>query len=558
MNSKFLNTQDRFKTNQTVNPYSSEDVDPLPTRNIYSLFGDGGHDLFRHGLADITILPEDANSSDGNRLSQFKETSDYFIQNDGFGSVTAKEDPVMFGFDLIIRAQESPLFSSTLPDSVESFFRSDTVNGNKEMLSREKTWMTFKTQFFQFFRDNLNNMAYSESANKDNPSNSRFYYYLKKVTGLENLVESNSSDTIKSFIDYGKDTIKLEFTEDVSLRLGRLAQLYKTLYWSRLSGKTMIPENLLRFDCDIVISEVRNFVKVKKVLDDKNVNTNDLKVLKDNVNRYVYTLYDCQLFFDKMTHPGEIDLGSAPTESAPYAISFNYKFSTLRVDAFDVRGDKSYTSVNNGSYDPYSITPLDRFLTTESKVDTSISETMVRDIPEVSIEIINFEGNIISPNKPNSNSDITNAKSKSKIGPDISDKKANLLDKSKDIADVKSDNKVSKTKSDMNKKQVDDAKDGKAKNSWLKSDTAGARFAKRIANAGISVVNSSILSRAAILNKTLDKITGNLPVGPHSITPPLNIYTDTFNGQVASSSKQVRDAFTKFTGESIADLFKKK
>ncbi len=634
MSSRFLNTEDRFGKNKTTTPYDNGEK-PIPTRNIYALFGDGGHDLFRHGLADLTVLPTgDPNNT---RLSLFTETPDYFIKTDGFGDVTAKEDPVMFGFDIIIRTQESPLFSSTIPDSVQSLFASDIVNGNDEMKSREEIWKVFKTQFFQFFRDTLEHHPYTESPNTDNPSNSRFYYYLKKVSGLENLVESNSGENIKAFTDYGKDMIKLEFSEDVSLRLGRLAQLYKTLYWSRLGGKTMIPENLLRFDCDIVVSEVRNFVKVKKALD----NPNDIQVLRDNVNRYVYTLYDCQLFFDKMAHPGEIDLGSAPTEFNGYGVSFNYKFSTVRVDAFDVQSDTTYTSVNTGTYNPYSVTPLDRFLNTTSDIasstQSSIGVTKAGSIADVVIEVIPYNEDNSVPNKQNkdTNSDskadttkssnINNAKLNSQIDDAIVSQKKSLLDEEiKQFKDSTNFNKplligpeasptvtplspikptpvtpsvtdhrwgrpsilvggdhdgyggadqnyqqagfttnqfgehTANKKDKMSSKETTDSKDGKSKNSWLNGDTPGAKFAKRIANAGISAVNSAILSRAAILNKTLDKITGNLPVGPHSITPPLNLYTNTFNGQIASSSKQVRDAFTKFAGESIADLFKKK
>ncbi len=588
---RFIKTSDKFDKKL---PYDDGTYKPNPTRNIYALFGDGGHDLFRHGLAEIT--PND-DAGGNTRLSMFDSTVDYSL-SDGFGDVTAKEDPVMFGFDIVIRTQESPLFSDVLQDSVFNFFDSSAAVNNAEMLSRLEVWQNFKAHFFQFFRDSLDNKPYTESPNSSNPSNSRFYYYLKKVSGLDQLVESTSGDTIKSFVDYGKEMIKLEFSEDVTLRVGRMAQLYKTLSWSRLSGKTMIPENLLRFDCDIVVSEVRNFAKVKKILDESGTpSATDLQILKDNVNRYVYTLYECQLFFDKMPHPGEIDLGAVPDAYTGYSMGFTYKFSTLRLDAFNPIENK-YVPLNNGTYNPFSITPLDKFLNVSSSVGTtqsgSISDSSVGVEPQIQINVIKYGEDSSVPNNQNTDTNSTSAEGDSantenslqkkkddeQLGDSIQTMKSSLLEEeikqfqgltSSQVAvdDLRWGRPSSKYPGSVNepgpsnqdkKKEILDKetnanKEGKAKESWMNSDTPGARFAKRIANAGIAVVNQAILSRAALLNKTIGKIGGAFL--NNRILPPKNIYESPFNGQVYTSSKIVKDAFTRFVGESISDLFKK-
>ena len=79
--------------------------------------------------------------------------------------------------------------------------------------------------------------------------------------------------------DYNKDVIKLNFLEDLSATMGTLAHLYKLLYWSRPNGKGLIPENLLRFNCDIIVSECRNFNRVRKAAN----TSGDLEIIKDNV-----------------------------------------------------------------------------------------------------------------------------------------------------------------------------------------------------------------------------------------------------------------------------------
>lgn len=647
---KFLNTNDRFSGGDS----------PIPTRNFYSLFGDGGHDLFRHGLAEITPFPVDnnANSDDPSirnaRLNMFNNTADYSPIDGSLSNLTAKEDPVMFGFDIVIRAEESPLFSHTLSDSVQNFFQSDSVAGNAEMLSRVPVWENFKKHFFQFFRDSLENRTYSQSANEDNPSNSRFYYYLKKVGGLDSLVENNNGDTTKSFIDYGKDKITLEFSEDVTLRIGRMAQLYKTLYWSRLSGKTMIPENLLRFDCDIIVSEVRNFARVKKIVNQtadgngtqqQTISGTDLQILRDSVNRYVYTLYECQLFFDKMPHPGEINLGEAPVDFTGYTVGFNYKYSTLRVDNFNPITN-TYVPLNNGTYDPFAVTPFDKFLNSSSSINGStssansgISDPTAGVEPEIQLAIIpyNEDNTVENDQNQQTNSElgedsestqdtIEKAKENEKMDDSISSKKKQLLDEElnqfkgsqnrlnqnptpfgeiggfigagygeteepgkpvtdhrwgrpqdinkkgggKNIGDYEffkdnpygninssgANNKESK--STKLTKQLDDAKSGLPKESWLNSDSPGARFAKRVANTGIAAANQIIASRVGLLNKTLNKIAGSTIQGYKNFPAPRNIYEQQFNGQLYLASKMVKDSFEKFVGESISDLFKKK
>ena len=114
-------------------------------------------------------------------------------------------------------------------------------------------------------------------------------YYLKKVGGLKDLSENNGSNSFKYLTDYRKDVITLDFLEDVSLTLGTLSNLYKLLYWSKPNGKSIIPENLLRFNCKIIVSELRNFSRVK-------ASGRRVDVIKDNLSRYVYNLKECQLF----------------------------------------------------------------------------------------------------------------------------------------------------------------------------------------------------------------------------------------------------------------------
>ena len=285
------------------------------------------------------------------RLNQFVETP---YENN---------DPIAYGFEVIIDYDNSPLLNGAVEDFITQF------QNLTEVKSRLPILQEFKQQFYKFFKTNSpastitsNSLQFSQMAqasfNNQTGGQRQNYlaYYLKKITGLEHLVEANTPEKNKSFVEYRKDKIVLSFTEDVSLSLGTLASMYKLLYWSRINGKNIIPENLLRFDCTIIVSELRNYTRVQQVVAGGNP-SETVQVLADNLSRYVYDLYECQLFFDKMSHPSEISLEETKVLSdASYDIIMDFKYSSMSFEKWIPTG---YAVVNNDRIDPLVINPND-------------------------------------------------------------------------------------------------------------------------------------------------------------------------------------------------------
>ena len=337
------------KFNKTSLPHTNLATKPYSTRDTYSIYGDFATDYFRHGLQVLNNINVDfAKTNDSTaRLSYFRQTP------------AELEDPVMFGFEIVIDAISSPLLNGSIKDFIDKF--GPQVS---EIASRALVYEEFKNQFVKIFKtkgtvaidNNLVVMtgAPANSATTEanegilSPGKKAYMsHYMKKISGIDKLSESNSSASQKYLADYRKDIIGLEFTEDVSLTIGTLAHLYKLLYWSKPNGKGVIPENLLRFNCDIIVSEVRNFKRVKKAL-----NSNDILVIKDNVSRYVYSLRECQFYFKSMPHPGDITLGSqgseGPSVYQTYAgLEFDFKYSTVKFEKW-VAG-QTYVGYNGGS-----------------------------------------------------------------------------------------------------------------------------------------------------------------------------------------------------------------
>lgn len=342
-------------------------------RDYYLRFNDQSTDYFRHGLhidgyTNLKSGKGARESWDGSgdpfRLASFKNTP---YENN---------DPVTYGFEIIIDAFSSPLLNGSIEDFISQF------SYISEIASKGIVVDDFKRQFTKIFRTkgSVKTMSYSaddvlinkqrdgqlmasnttgllsEYAGAENQTDlyrpgkkAYMSYYLQKIDGLSKLTEGNMPDTKKYLTDYGKDVIKLTFLEDVSATMGTLAHLYKLMYWSKPNGKNLIPENLLRFNCDIIVSECRNFNRVRKA-----TKTGDLEVIKDNVSRYIYQLRECQLYFNTMPHEDSIDMGNIKTYgdgAGAFEVTFDYKYSSTRFEKWIPDPEKfgQYVGYHNGA-----------------------------------------------------------------------------------------------------------------------------------------------------------------------------------------------------------------
>ncbi len=345
-----LNTEERFKISRDL-PKKPTDLkdNPYSQRDVPVIFGDYRQDYFRHGLQILDGIGNPIAGDDGNTKARF----DTFR-----GTPWENNDPIMMGFDIVIDAVSSPLLNGSVIDFINQY---SSVN---EIAARRYVYEDFKNQFVKFFRtkgtvrvDDANTYMTRTPINTANlDSNASIFwpgkkaylgYYIKKVGGLDLLSEANKGDTFKYLPEYRKDMITIDFNEDVTMSIGTLIHLYKLLYWSKPNGKTMIPENLLRFNCDIIISECRNFVRTRK-----DVESGNLEVLKDNLSRHVFQLRDCQFWFDKSVVSNDVDI-SQPSVFESHTVSIDFKYVTERFERFVPTGNLAGGTAQWGTYVGY-------------------------------------------------------------------------------------------------------------------------------------------------------------------------------------------------------------
>jgi hypothetical protein len=473
--------------------------------------------FFKHALQEGNLVKADKNALETN-------DGEILIPQLPINIRTPFEnyDPIIYGFELIIDVHSSPLLNG----SIEQFIK--TYSKLTEVKSRLPIINTFKYQFKKLFNTKGIIEFDAEEASRLNfPSNDLLNdgspylgYYLKKIGGLDKLTINHTSDKRTGALnEYQKDLIKLTFYEDVTSTVGSLSYLYNLLYWSKINGKNIIPQNLLRFNCDIVVSEVRSLSRVLRAIESDSTTPGQVEIIKENVSRYVYSLYECQFFFDKMPHPESVDLSNISVYGDSYEINFDYKFASLRLDRWGptVDGVGKYTYLFNDRYDPLEIKSND---TTSANLTT----TSITPIPNSPMKVVirTIDDRFSKTEEKEDDLDSLETKSKELSKESLNDAKSEAketLEKELGIGLIDQQNK---------------------KNRLLKLKNELKDAAERAAK---QLLKDQLNKRLRLLNNMFTKITNSLGV---TITPPMNIYTHKFDPSVSRFLYDVRGSLGNF------------
>ena len=521
--------------------------------------GDDRMGSFKFKLADYVNIVSSKNNletSDGGSGNKPWEKSD--VMRNRYLEMSSSvrwdnEDPVYFGFEVIINVNSSPLFNGEAEKFI-SEVGSGSLGNYSEVANRKDILKNFQYELEKYFKFDSQMTAvggrteqYLGTSSIPLPGESELKrYYVKKISGLDKLVESNTGNSRKSFIDYGKDILKITFYEDTTLNLGRLASLYKILYWSRLRGKSIIPENLLRFDCEIIVSELRDFVKVRK-------SNNVLEVLKSNLSRYRYQVYECQWWFNQMSHPADIDLSSPPTPTDTYDVEMTFKYSTMVYEQYQGLDLK----LRNSTVDPFvraasSVPVSGGFQTNREYIRPSILEGNPGDKKLPTNQF--YSGEISTVNVGNqvnqTNNVITNLQQQSKINI------YQLLTGPSPMSNFQSVNNLTQT-SILNA-QSTNIVNSQTVNSVPKTDIYGRaaeQLVENLKDAALREAQRQLNIQFRLLNNSIDNIRNAFGIG--RIPAPTNVYFPKQNTGPYGNSQfffDVQNSLRNFAGDTLTGL----
>jgi hypothetical protein len=550
-----IDTTERFKVSLSgdMPRKTKEDIveQPYSTRDLLAIFGDYGTDYFKHGLQiidNIGTLPP-------NLYDFYKSgSSGEFRKSIYKGTPYENSDPIIYGFEIIIDDVNSPLLNNSVVDFL------NLLSNVSEIRSRKKVYEEFKYHFTKFFktkstvRFDEEQLSITKAREFSLPESEKFQniyengkkayksYYLQSIGGLSKLVESNTPTEKKAIVDYNKDVVTLDFHESVSMSVGLLAHLYKLLYWSKPNSKGIVPENLLRFNCEIIISEMRNFSRIRK-----DVATGNLERVKDNLSRWVYSLRECQFYFDKLPHDDQIDLGS-PKTFEKVQVQFDYKYSFVNFERF-VPADNTINGPQRGKYVGYNGGSMwkvgnpgerdNRNVNNDDKKDTSIPKFYTENLNRYNHNGVNVPFILSIP--------------------------GGFQDKFKLTQPVPVQSVSGSTESEIPQAETEINPDAQTEpDSSDNFQKAKKLTAKRLVQ-GYNLISNSIAmsaksERRKIINiqvRNLKGLLGKVTNSNMGISAPRNIYKEDalYNNLSARSFYDVRRQITDFGGEALGDIW---
>lgn len=504
---------------------------------------------FKFSLSDYVKFISDKNNfetSDGGISDKpwekvIDQTPFRLMRNEYVGTPSDNEDPVYFGFEVIINVNSSPLFNGEIERFINDIGATyDEVNSRAQILQG----FQYELQKYFKFDSSLSQMGGRQveipSPGELGPDSKPYKlkrYYVKKIAGLNYLSESNTGSERKSFVDYLKDKLTITFYEDTTLNLGRLATLYKLLYWSRLRGKSIIPENLLRFDCEIIVSELRDFVKVEK-------SNNMLEVLKSNLSRYRYQLYECQWWFKSMSHPESIDLSQAPTMTDTYDVEMTFKYSTMVYEQFEGNDIK----LRNSTVNPAAVPQSGVIFANREYIPVSPLDSTPPRISFGSIDGLSNTENEVNTENPEENT-ITNLEQQSKLNI------YQLITGPSPISDFQASNTL--TQNSILNAQSTNVSNSQT-NSTPKTDIYGKaaeQLLENLKDTALREAQRQLNIQFRLLNNSIDRIRNSFGIG--RISAPSNVYFPKQNTGYYGNSNvffDVQNSLRNFAGDVLTGL----
>jgi len=222
------------------------------------------------------------------------------------------EDPTYLGFSLMFDDFNSPLwnygnYSSNNPNieplpQTPGYFLSKYDN-IPELMNRKILYLEFLKNlndiFARYGDDSSISLNVFNGVSISTKNQRKKQHYIELITGLDKLNDK--------MVKYPDNKLTIQMTEDISLRTTYLAELYNNLIYSYKNQRNLIPENLLRFDLVIEISDVRVFRKLSKYTEEitPNVDTGEKtnKGLKGLTEKFNKAKDKVKSFGDKKTDP---------------------------------------------------------------------------------------------------------------------------------------------------------------------------------------------------------------------------------------------------------------
>lgn len=158
-------------------------------------------------------------------------------------------------------------------------------------------------------------------------------YVFQSVEGLQEAYKKYFGMAKDPLLGGGDNKIKINCLESVDLRMTALFDAYFNAVYDRKYMRWLMPTNLMEFDCEIIIHDIRNFSGNSGL---NNVTGNIIKNIDAaiaNMSTVVFTFKDCTFNVEEI---GESFASVSNAETSETKFSFVFDYGNLDVQVFSL------------------------------------------------------------------------------------------------------------------------------------------------------------------------------------------------------------------------------
>lgn len=158
-------------------------------------------------------------------------------------------------------------------------------------------------------------------------------YVFQTVEGLQDAYKKYFGVTKDSILGGGDTKIKIGCLESVDLRMTALFDAYFNAVYDRKYMRWLMPTNLMEFDCEIIVHDLRNFSGNDGL---HNITGNIIKNIDAamaNMSTVVFRFKDCTFNVEEI---GESFASVSNAESSETKFSFVFDYGNLDIEVFSL------------------------------------------------------------------------------------------------------------------------------------------------------------------------------------------------------------------------------
>ena len=167
-------------------------------------------------------------------------------------------------------------------------------------------------------------------------------YYLQSIEGLQDVYKKYFNTSADPFLGGNDTKIKISCLESIDLRMSALFDAYFRAIWDRRYRRMMIPRNLQKFNCAVIVHDMRRLLAISN--SDYKTKIENWESVEQNTSMIIFRFKNCIFDVDAI---GDTLSGVSNADKTEAKFSFQFTYGNVEIDVCSLADALQ----NSGEYD---------------------------------------------------------------------------------------------------------------------------------------------------------------------------------------------------------------